>query len=171
MADEERGPLLQARIIPLIWKFPRLRSRTWRYLPSSLRRQIVPALLAYGYDQFNRAEVVRTNFTQDFELYQAAELLGTVGTFHGPGALEQTIAELREAFGEVRFRPVSIKPVDDERFVALVRFSGTGRGSGISVDRVIAHVWQVRGGLAARLEVYWDPSEVPRSPVLAAHSR
>lgn len=160
--------LRQGLIARTLWAVPRLRSRFWQYIPRWLRRRATPPVMAIGYECFNEAErVPEANFEPDFELYQAAELLGTVGTFHGPEALNQVIAELRDAFDDVRFRPVSIKTVDDERYVAIVRFSGTGRGSGVGVDREIAHVWRIRDGLASRLEVYWEPADAARSPILA----
>lgn len=107
------------------------------------------------------------NFVDDFTLYQAAEVLGTVGTFRGPGALDEVMAELREAFDDVRFSPESIRRLDDDRLIFIVRFSGIGRGSGVRVNRPIAHTWTMRKLRAARLEVYWEPAEALEAAGLA----
>lgn len=40
--------------------------------------------------------------------------------------------------------------------VVLTRYRGRGRGSGVEVDSVGAHVWKLRDGQAVRLEVFAD---------------
>jgi ketosteroid isomerase-like protein len=40
--------------------------------------------------------------------------------------------------------------------VVLARYRGRGKGSGVEVDVEGAHVWQMRGGTAVRLEVFAD---------------
>jgi ketosteroid isomerase-like protein len=123
-------------------------------------RRAYPLVLLRGYEDFNRGQTVpHANFVADFELYQAAEVLGTVGTFHGPTALDQVIAELHEAFDDVRFAPEQIIRVNDLALAFVVRFMGVGRGSGVGVDRSIAHVWTRRDLQARRLEVHWDPAD------------
>ena len=143
-----------------LWRFPRVRTAAWPVIPAAVSRRLLPVVFRRGYVDFNwLGSVSSSNFADDFELYQAAEVLGTVGTFRGAGALDQVIAELREAFDDVRFRPEALTEIEAERFLMIVRFSGTGRGSGVKVDRLIAHVWTMRGPLMARLETYWDPAE------------
>lgn len=140
--------------------FPRLRMAAEPFVTESLRRRLIPLVLEAGYRYFNRGRTIRhKNFVADFSLYQAAELLGTVGTFHGATALDRVNEELLDAFEDVRFSPEAVTRLDDDRLIFVVRFSATGRGSGLKVDRQIAHYWTFRGVRAARLEVYWDPQE------------
>jgi ketosteroid isomerase-like protein len=137
--------------------------------PASFYRRLAPAFLRRGYREFNRRGTVpRYIFADEFELYQAAELLGTVGTFRGRDALDRVLAELRDAFDDVNFSAQRVTRIDDHRFVFVVRFSGTGIASGIAIDRPIAHTWTVEGPRAKRLEVYWDPAEAFEAVGLAA---
>lgn len=156
-----RSPSLMARaLIDVVFAFPRLRPTAERLVRGQLRRRLIAPGLVRGYQEFNRLGTMpRGNFVDDFTLYQAAEVLGTVGTFQGAGALDEVIAELREAFDDVRFTPEGIRRLDGDRLIFIVRFSGIGRGSGVRVDRQIAHTWTMRGLRASRLEVYWEPAE------------
>ena len=147
-------------IVEALYFGARLRSLTAPLISESVLRRAFPHVLLRGYVDFTQHSTIPpANFAPDFELYQAAEVLGTVGTFHGPGALDQVIAELHDAFDEVRFVPKAVRKVDDHRLVLIVRFGARGRGSGVRVDQSIAHVWTREGVLARRLEVYWEPRE------------
>ena len=46
-----------------------------------------------------------------------------------------------------------------DRILALVRWRGRGKGSGIEVEAGGAHVWTFRDGLVIRLEIYRDRDE------------
>jgi ketosteroid isomerase-like protein len=46
-----------------------------------------------------------------------------------------------------------------DRILALVRWRGRGKGSGIEVDAGGAHLWTFRDGLVNRFEVYRDRDE------------
>lgn len=75
-------------------------------VPKSVIRRVVPSVLLRGYEDFNRrSSIPHGNFVEDFEVYQAAEVLGTVETFHGRTVPDQVIAEPHEAFYEVRSVP------------------------------------------------------------------
>jgi ketosteroid isomerase-like protein len=155
-----------------VYRMPRLRSFVWRIAPGPLRRRllrVIPAALVHGYRQFNDERPIdASQFAPDFELHQAAEMLGTVGSFNGPGALGSVIAEVREGFDDVRFVPEAVSRVSEEVFVVTVRFGGVGRGSGVRLDHRIAHVWTIRNAMAARLEVYWEPAEAFKAAAGAA---
>lgn len=157
----ERGVAPPLRLVVLtLFRMVRLRPLFERVFVGDIRRRLIPLGLLEGYRDFERLGTIpRGNFVDDFTLYQAAELLGTVGTFHGPGALDEVISELRETFDEVAFRPEGIHRLDDDRLIFVVRFSATGHGSGVAVDKPIAHFWSMRGLRALRLEVYWEPEE------------
>ena len=45
------------------------------------------------------------------------------------------------------------------RILALVRWRGRGKGSGIEMDAGGAHIWTFRDGLVIRFEVYRDRDE------------
>ena len=47
--------------------------------------------------------------------------------------------------------------------VAIARYRGRGKGSGVEVDTRGAHVWKLRGGRVVRLEVFADPAKALES--------
>jgi len=151
-----------------LYRAPKFRRFAEPVITRSVVRRLAPPVLLRGYDDFNRgAGVPRKNFTPDFRLNQAAELLGTVGTFHGPGALEMVIGELHEAFENVRFEPRTARWLDEEQLLVVVRFQAKGRGSGVEVDQDIAHVWTHQGLFVKSLDVYWEPREALEAAGLA----
>jgi ketosteroid isomerase-like protein len=46
-----------------------------------------------------------------------------------------------------------------DRILALVRWRGRGKGSGVSMEAGGAHLWTFRDGLAIRFDVYRDRDE------------
>jgi ketosteroid isomerase-like protein len=52
--------------------------------------------------------------------------------------------------------------------VALTRYYGRGRGSGLEIEQQGAHVWVLRDGEAARLEVFADRARALREARLLA---
>lgn len=49
------------------------------------------------------------------------------------------------------------------RVLVTVRVTGRGRGSGVTIDARVFHVWTVADGLATRLEVHSDCAQALRS--------
>jgi len=115
----------------------------------------------------DRLSVPQHHFTEDFELYQAAEILGTVGTFRGRTALDEVVSELRDAFDDVGFIPQDVHSFGPLAFLVVVRFTGIGRSSGLPINRVIAHVWRLSLEGARRLEVYWELADGMRAAGLS----
>jgi hypothetical protein len=156
----ERPSGLRSILIGALYSAGRLRVLAEPLIGEAVFRRAFPHTLMRGYEDFNRRSTIpHANFAENFELHQTAAMLGTVGTFHGPGALDEVIAELHEGFENVRFSPEVIRRVDGCRLVVVVRFIAKGRASGVQVDHNIAHVWTREGVQAKRLEVYWEPRE------------
>ena len=57
-------------------------------------------------------------------------------------------------------RPLTIEAEDliesGDRVLALVRWKGRGKGSGLEIEAAGAHLWTFREGLVVRYEVYRD---------------
>jgi ketosteroid isomerase-like protein len=51
---------------------------------------------------------------------------------------------------------------DFDAVAALVRYRGRGRGSGLAVDEVVAHVIELRDGLIARWRMFADVDKARR---------
>jgi uncharacterized protein len=77
------------------------------------------------------------------------------GTFRGRDEVVRRLEAFREAWEDLA---VTVEELVDagDRVVALVRYSGRGRASGVEIGGVTtdAQVWTVRSGQAVRVELY-----------------
>jgi uncharacterized protein len=77
------------------------------------------------------------------------------GTYRGRDEVMRRLEEFLEAWDDLA---VTVEELIDagDRVVALVRYSGQGRGSGIEIGGVTtdAQVWTLRDGKALRVELY-----------------
>jgi ketosteroid isomerase-like protein len=158
-----RGPSSPAlqRFVLLIASIPGLPPLSWRLLGGN-RRVLPPAMrvVQCTFDYFNRTGTIPPSaFHRAAVTNQAAEVLGTVGTFHGHAGWLELMAEVREAFDAVRLEPRRLVAAPPDRIVVFVRLSARGRASGVSVDTPIAIVVTIRGGRAGRLDIYREPAE------------
>jgi len=136
---------------PLSW---RLVWRNPRVIPQAMR------VVRCTFDYFNRTgSLPAAVFHPDAVTNQAAEVLGTVGTFHGHEGWLELMAEVREAFDDVRLEPERLVGVPPDRIVVFVRLSARGRASGVSTDTPIAIVVTIRGGRAGRMDIYREPAD------------
>jgi ketosteroid isomerase-like protein len=74
------------------------------------------------------------------------------GTNHGRESFRAFFESYFEAFASIQIEPVRIAVAGD-RIVALLRISGAGRESGAEVEQLAGHIWTMRDGTAARLEI------------------
>ena len=136
---------------PLSWSVAR---HTRRVLPPAMQ------VVRCTFDYFNRTgSLPRSVFHRDAVTNQAAEVLGTVGTFRGHRGWLELMAEVREAFDEVRLEPKRLVAAPPDRIVVFVTLAARGRGSGLSVDTPIAIVVTIRGGRAGGLDIYREPAD------------
>jgi ketosteroid isomerase-like protein len=87
----------------------------------------------------------------EIEFWQAGELPGAGGTYHGHAGIDQVLADLDSAFDDLRFDLEDIRGEGDW-LLAYVRISGRGKGSGVPFEVPAAHVFWLRDGLAVRWE-------------------
>ncbi len=81
----------------------------------------------------------------------------------GPHALNLLLARLREAFENYRFELLEISDLGDGRVLAILRTSGTGRGSKIEMEGDVGEVSVIRDGLVVRTDIYPSPAEARRA--------
>jgi hypothetical protein len=100
-------------------------------------------------------------FAPDFELEQTAALIDTAGSFRGRERVADALRELTDAFDNVRFEPQTAVELGPERFLFLVRFSASGRGSGVLIDQTVGHLFDfdIERGVAKRWAVYWQKDD------------
>ena len=126
-------------------------------------------LIRDTYRAFNegRLDRVADRLPGDFELVGTAGF--GMGPFVGAEAVSRWFAEMVDAWETVR---VDVEEVleFDERVVVLGRIRGRGRGSGLEVDVVAAHLWTVQNGVPVRAELIGDREEALRRGAAEASS-
>ena len=169
-APETRAPVLTPRrsTSPLWQRFyiaiagiPGLPAASWRLAPKGppVIRQAM-RVVRCTFDYFNRTgSLPAAVFDRAAVTNQAAEVLGTVGTFRGHEGWLELMAEVHEAFDAVVLEPERLVGVPPDGMVVFVRLAAHGRGSGLSVDTPIAIVVTIRRGRAGRLDIYREPAD------------
>jgi ketosteroid isomerase-like protein len=84
----------------------------------------------------------------------------------GPEALAVLFGRLTEAFDDYRFELREMTDLGDGRILAIVRTSGTGRGSEIEMEGEVGEIAVVRDGLVVRADIYPSPVEARRAASL-----
>jgi ketosteroid isomerase-like protein len=113
--------------------------------------------LRRGYAALNRGDlsVVAELLDPDIEWHEPAPS-PEAGTHRGRDGFESFLRGWLESFEDFRVEPERVVERGDE-LVVVVRQSGTGRTSGLSVETRLAHVWTVADGKAVRWEAVADP--------------
>ena len=118
------------------------------------------SLIRQTYDAVNRVELnwATDHLPPDFELIATA---GSGERFVGPEGIARWFSELEEAWETTR---TDVEEVVDfgERVIVLGRIRNKGRGSGIEIDVVAAHLWTVENGVPMRVELIGDREEALR---------
>ena len=82
-------------------------------------------------------------------------------TYHGHEGARQALEASDESFEGFELHPQEFIAEGDYVIVVLT-MRGTGRGSGVTVEDRIAHLWKIRDGKAVALQVYSDPDDAVR---------
>jgi ketosteroid isomerase-like protein len=69
-----------------------------------------------------------------------------------------------------RFEPREVLERGDE-VLAIVRYRGRGRSSGLEIDDRVAHLWEFRGGRVVRLRMFGDVEKARRRFVEGGRKR
>lgn len=110
--------------------------------------------LRRGYEALNRGDLseVRALLHPKIE-WEEGPGAPEGGIHQGREAFENFLRTWLESFQDFRIEPEQIIE-DENRLIAVVHQSGTGRASGIQVEARIAHVWTVREGRAVRWQSF-----------------
>jgi len=87
------------------------------------------------------------------EIHSQREV-GNEGTYRGRAGYRQWEARWMEAWDEFRNEILRAEPVDRQHVIVDVRQRGTGRGSGVAVDREGSMLFEIRDGRAVRFHLY-----------------
>ena len=110
-----------------------------------------------GYEALSRGELSHETFNAEFEIVEPSEQPGAE-TRYGSKGVSDSMAALSEAFEDFHFEPEKFVEAGDN-VVALLRARGRGKGSGIVVERPVAHVWTFRDGEPVRVQIYLDRAQ------------
>lgn len=117
-----------------------------------------------GYEALNNAyktgefmPAIESTSTPDVVLKTSGSFPET-GEYHGHDGMRAFIANQAEVFEEMSIQPEEIIDAGD-RLVVPLRFGGKARHSGIETHFSVVHVWTIRDGKAARLDMYRSKAE------------
>jgi ketosteroid isomerase-like protein len=79
-------------------------------------------------------------------------------TYHGHEGVLESLQKSAETFEELDFIPERFVEQGDHMVVTIL-MRGRGRGSGVPVEEQIAHLWTIREGKAAVLQVYSNEAD------------
>ena len=120
------------------------------------------SLIREAYEAVNAGRIgewAAANLPSDFDLVPLAPVAG--GSFTGPEGVARFFADALEAWETMRI-DVSELVEFDGRVVVLGRIRNRGRGSGMELDVVMAHVWTVENDVPVRAEMIGDRDEALR---------
>jgi ketosteroid isomerase-like protein len=98
----------------------------------------------------------------DFVGVAPPELAVEPQEYHGPAGFKRWFDSWRDAVDEVRIEPEEFIEVGD-LVVSPSRIVIRGHGSGIEVAQNVTWVWELRDGLAIRVDVYADKETALRA--------
>ena len=113
------------------------------------------AALKPVYEEWGRGNW-RTHFdlyAPDMEQGWSDEFPGLTGLTSAPDERSRRLREWLSPWEDWRCEAEEFV-TSGEFVVVLTRYTGRGKGSGVSVDSEGAHVWKLRDGKAIRLEVF-----------------
>jgi ketosteroid isomerase-like protein len=105
-------------------------------------------------------EALRQISQPDFHLDLTARVMNP-DTYEGQDGIDRMQEELREVWDSMQLEPLEFRAGGDAVLVRI-RSRFVGRGSGISLDSEVSHVWTVREGLVASVKLFTDHDEARR---------
>ena len=113
------------------------------------------ALLRHAFEAFNRAGIDAVLDLMHPEV-EVVDLPQVPEERHrrGRAAIAAWVRSLDEIWDRLRLDAEEVTELDDERVLAVVRFSGHARSSGVEIDQRVATVFTVREGKAVRWRIY-----------------
>lgn len=121
-------------------------------------------IMRRGYEAFNRGDIDTVLGLMDENIeWHEPEVAPYGGTHRGPEQVVQNVFQpVVEDYDD--FQVVTEKLLDaDDHVVALGRFQGTAKATGITLDAPFAHVWVLRGGKMTFFQNYTDTAQMLRS--------
>ena len=116
--------------------------------------------LRAGYAAFNKREwdVFKDTLTEDVVVEQAAAVFDSAPRFEGREGVMESQRVLSEAWDDLRYEPLEFYE-DGDRVLVINRFSARGHETGIPFEVEIGHLFTMREGRVATLQVFGTREE------------
>jgi ketosteroid isomerase-like protein len=125
-------------------------------------------LIRRGYEAWNQGDLDWVEKFVDSEIeWRGYTHIPESGTLRGRDEVRAWLERFRDAWEQLDIEVDDLIDTGDQ-VLALVRFSGTGRGSGVPVEGgADAHVWTIHDGRIVAVSLYQGTSEALESLGLA----
>jgi ketosteroid isomerase-like protein len=81
------------------------------------------------------------------------------GVYEGRDGIRRYFADIEEAGPDFRIELDGVKEVDSKRMLAFLRFSSTGRASGIRLAAPLSNVYDLIDGKISHVRIFVDRQE------------
>jgi ketosteroid isomerase-like protein len=81
------------------------------------------------------------------------------GVYEGSDGIRRYFADIEEAGPDFRIELDGVKEVDSKRMLAFLRFSSTGRASGIRLAAPLSNVYDLIDGKISHVRIFVDRQE------------
>jgi ketosteroid isomerase-like protein len=114
-----------------------------------------------AYEAFARGGLDRFmgHFTEDVDYRAVVRAIDDVGPSHGKDALRAFLQDWIDTFDGFRMELVELIDAGADTVVAVERFGGRARLSGVETDQTIGAVFTARNGKIARDREYLTPQQ------------
>jgi len=103
----------------------------------------------------------------EVEWADPAELPGST-THRTPAEVKRWFETFSEAWESWRMEPEAIAEVLPHTYLATVRFTGRGQGSGVEGEVLFWSVWHFRNGVPRKVQNFMDPGDAKRAVAITS---
>jgi ketosteroid isomerase-like protein len=115
------------------------------------------------FDAYNRGEglleAIDAYCTDDIDFRAAEGAIDDRGPIHGKAAMRAFVQDWLDTFDDMQVEPLELIDAGADQVVAVVRFSGRAKLSGIETELTYAELSTFRDGKIARGRQYWTRDE------------
>ncbi len=114
-----------------------------------------------AYEAFARGGLDRwiEQFADDVDYRTVEGAVDDVGPMHGRDALRKWLQDWIDTFDEFFIEPVELIEAGEDTVIAIERYGGRAKLSGVETEQTQAVVFTLRDGKIVRGRGYWDRAE------------
>ena len=114
-----------------------------------------------GVAAYNRRDLdaLSEHWTDDIDHRAAEGAIDDRGPIHGKDAMRAYMQDWLDTFDPLTVEPLEVIDAGENQVVAVLRFAGRAKLSGVDTDLTYAVVYTIRDGKIARGREYWTRDE------------